>query len=73
MASIGTANLDLRSFDLNFEVSALIYDVKIASTLAETFDNDLKDAEEITFERWEKRSMSRKLLERILRLTSPFL
>src|SRR5690606_19996062 len=40
LASVGTANLDLRSFDLNFEVNALVYDENFATELAESFDED---------------------------------
>lgn len=73
LASIGTANLDLRSFDLNFEVSAIIYDEKSATELAEMFDKDLLDSEEITYKRWVERSKGRRFVERLVRLISPFL
>ncbi len=73
LASIGTANLDARSFDLNFEVSSLIYNEKIAQELALEFEKDLSDSIEITLETWLKRSRIRKLIERILRLLSPFM
>ena len=73
LASIGTANLDLRSFDLNFEVNAIIYDEKTAIKLAESFDDDLLVSEEITSENWNNRPRLRKLTERLVRLISPFL
>lgn len=73
IASVGTANLDLRSFDLNFEVSAIIYDKKKAQELSEIFLKDLENAEEITLDQWQKRSTFKKLTERILRLFSPFM
>lgn len=73
LASVGTANLDVRSFDLNFEVAAMIYDQPTATRLAEIFDKDLLDAEEIIWEKWKKRSRLRKLLERLVRLVSPFM
>lgn len=73
LASVSTANFDVRSFDLNFEVSAIVYDERVASQLAETFDKDLADAEELVLERWNKRSRFRKIIERIVRLFSPFM
>ncbi|MFJ1473738.1 cardiolipin synthase [Capnocytophaga cynodegmi] len=72
-ASVGTANLDARSFDLNFEVSALIYNQDIALQLRETFYEDLLDAETLTLEKWEKRPKYKQLAEKILRLISPFM
>lgn len=73
IASIGSANLDLRSFDLNFEVSSIIYDEDIALELAEIFEKDCLDATEITFKNWKKRSRWKKTIEKIMRLISPFL
>jgi cardiolipin synthase len=73
LASVGTANLDLRSFDLNFEVSTLIYDAEIANQMAETFFEDLKDAERIDPEKWENRPLWRRMAEQVIRLTSPFM
>jgi cardiolipin synthase len=73
LASVGTANLDLRSFDLNFEVSTLIYDAKIATELKEAFYNDLKFSKQLLYTRWVKRSLWLKGLEKVLRLVSPFL
>lgn len=73
LASVGTANLDLRSFDLNFEVSALIYDVKIATELREAFQADLQQSRQLLYTRWIKRSIWIKALEKILRLVAPFM
>ncbi len=73
IASVGTANLDLRSFDLNFEVSALIYDEKIARKMTQTFYEDLKHARQLDYERWKNRSKFKKFSERIVRLISPFM
>ncbi len=73
VASVGTANLDLRSFDLNFEVSTLIYDVEIAQQLKATFERDLKYCKQLRYTRWLKRSVWIKGLEKVLRLISPFM
>lgn len=73
LCSVGTANFDSRSFDLNFEVVAMIYDMEMANQLAEKFYEDLEDAEEIHLEQWKKRPAITQFLERIARLSSPFL
>lgn len=73
LAIVGTANMDFRSFDLNFEVNAIIYDPVLASSLASVFYNDLKDAVEMEQSTWSKRSASRKFLENSARLVSPLL
>ena len=46
----GTANMDIRSFELNFEVNATIYDENTTETLEEAFLRDLDDCREITKE-----------------------
>lgn len=73
IASVGTANLDLRSFDLNFEVSTLIYDVKIAEQLSDAFYADLTHAKLVQHNKWIKRSIWERGWERFLRLISPFM
>ncbi len=70
---IGTANLDNRSFDLNFEVNALIYNKDIAHKLSSQFENDLRVADEIILSKWATRSLSQKFIEKVSRLISPLL
>lgn len=73
LASVGTANLDMRSFDLNFEVSALIYDKRIAQELRNSFYKDLEDATPINPEQWKNRPKYKRIAEKIVRLVSPFM
>lgn len=73
IAVIGTANMDLRSFDLNFEVNAFVYDDELAASLANVFNSDIKDAILVDKDAWTNRSISRKFLEKIARLVSPLL
>ncbi len=70
LAVVGTANMDIRSFDLNFEINTQVYDRDVAGKLVSDFLNDLKDAKQINMEEWEQRSVYRKILEKILRLAS---
>ncbi|WP_242847909.1 cardiolipin synthase [Inediibacterium massiliense] len=72
-ASIGTANLDLRSFEINFEVNAFIYDQEIIAQMEEHFLIDIKDSEEIILEEYKRRSIFNKIKESTARLFSPLL
>ncbi|TMI66440.1 MAG: cardiolipin synthase [Bacteroidetes bacterium] len=73
IAVIGTANMDVRSFDLNFEVNAIVYDEELASSLASVFNSDINDAILVDRDAWLNRPISRKLLEKTARLVSPLL
>ena len=73
IAIVGTANMDFRSFDLNFEVNAIVYDVEIANELRSVFYEDLKDAEMLNAAAWASRSKFKQLLEKTARLVSPLL
>ncbi|WP_126973380.1 cardiolipin synthase [Gynurincola endophyticus] len=73
VANVGTANLDMRSFDMNFEVNAIIYDQKIAGELKLHFQVDLLDAEPLNLKTWRKRPRWQKFVERVARLFSPLL
>ncbi len=70
---VGTANMDHRSFDLNFEVNAIVYDKDFANELRATFIHDLEDSIKIDQLEWENRPVYRKLLNKIARLVSPML
>lgn len=73
LAIVGTANMDFRSFDLNFEVNAIVYDSQIATELGKVFYQDLKDAEKIDAVRWIARPWYKQLVEKAARLLSPLL
>ncbi len=70
---IGTANLDNRSFDLNFEVNATVYDTDFSQKLAQEFEKDLQDSEKIDPKTWKNRPFHRKLLGKILNLFAPLM
>lgn len=72
-ASIGTANMDIRSFQLNFEVNAFIYDTSFNKEMYEDFLQDLKDCKEILLVEHKKRGISYRVKESIARLFSPIL
>lgn len=71
IAIVGTANMDERSFDLNFAVNAIVYDTAIASQLRNIFLDDLKGAEIINVSAWNERPSYKLLIEQAARLISP--
>ncbi|MGM9935248.1 cardiolipin synthase [uncultured Clostridium sp.] len=71
--SIGTANMDIRSFKLNFEVNAFIYDDRIAVDAEEQFRKDMELSDEITKEIYNNRKLLLKIEESLIRLVSPIL
>lgn len=73
VCSIGSTNFDRRSFKLNFETNAFIYDPKFTKELEEAFHNDLKYSHELTYEEYKKRTKTIKFKEAISRLLSDFL
>jgi cardiolipin synthase A/B len=52
--SIGSANLDNRSFALNNELNLAFLDKGLAARLTEIFRDDLKFAKQVTFEDWQR-------------------
>lgn len=73
LSVVGTANMDYRSFELNFEVNALIYDCDFSKQLRDVFYNDLKDAEKIDPVVWASRPVYKQMIEKVARLLSPLL
>ena len=72
-SSVGTANMDIRSFEDNFEVSALLYDKEIAARLEADFMRDLEQSRLVTREYWETRPLLHNVYEAFSRLFSPLL
>ncbi len=72
-ATVGTCNLDNRSFNINFEINALIYNAEKAKELKSHFEEDLKDCEILEKDRWLERSTWCKLQESVSRLWAPLL
>jgi len=71
--SVGTTNMDIRSFKLNFEINAFIYDPKMTDLFLEQFYKDLKVSKEITMEDYQNRPLWQKVKEAFSRLLSPLL
>jgi cardiolipin synthase len=73
IASIGTSNMDMRSFHLNFEVNAFLYQTKSIQDLVKDFKEDIEQSSKIEFNQFGSRSIIQKLLESLSRLLSPLL
>jgi cardiolipin synthase len=71
VAVVGTANLDNRSFRLNFEVAAAFYDERVIRHLARRFDHDRRHSRKLASKR--RSQMVTQLAESVARLTSPVL
>lgn len=65
--------MDYRSFDLNFEVNAIVYDEEISNELRNVFFDDIKEAEKIDLGFWATRPKYKRLLDKSARLVSPLL
>jgi cardiolipin synthase len=73
IASVGTANIDVRSFRLNFEVNAFLYHPEVAQSLADRFHEDIVESTELTFKLYHARTKWIRFKEAISRLLSPIL
>lgn len=73
ISSVGTANFDIRSFVLNFEVNAFIYDEETNGELVKNFWVDVYHSKPLTWEDYQKRSNWTKIREDLSRLLSPIL
>jgi cardiolipin synthase len=71
--SIGTANMDIRSFSLNYEACAVVYDEEKAKELEAQFFEDLKHCKEWTLEEYNSYSATHRFVDSVYRLTSPIL
>lgn len=73
LAVVGTANMDVRSQELNFEINTIVYDKKTNADLLNAFENDLKSSQEIFLKDWEKRPKIKIIFEQLARMFSPLI
>jgi len=73
IASVGTANMDERSFNHNFEVNALIYTREVVEEIEAQFLQDIEDSREVILEEYRQKTLARRLKESLARLFSPLL
>jgi len=71
VSSVGTANIDIRSFSLNYEINAFIYNNDFAIKCRDTFLDDVKDCTIFDIETYSKRGLWEKTYESIWRFIAP--
>lgn len=73
IASVGSCNFDRRSFKLNFETNAFIYDVRTSRQLEDAFRDDVDKSHRLTLKLYEERGYYIKIKEVISRMFSDIL
>ncbi len=73
LASIGTANMDMRSFHLNFEVNAFLYQTPSVQKLVDDFIDDFHHSTKINMKQFQQRPLWMRIAESTARLLSPLL
>ena len=73
IAAVGTANFDIRSFSINYELMAVLYDKKLSLQLEKDFEADLKHCSEMTVEKYNNISKLIRFRNSIAKLMSPIL
>ena len=73
VATVGSTNFDNRSFRLNFETNAFIFNEEFARLMEKTYEQDMKKGRELTLEAYENRSVVIKIKESVSRLLSDIL
>jgi cardiolipin synthase len=73
LSIVGSANIDVRSFKLNFEASCLARSKPLALRLLDLFARNLKHSREVTHEQLERRSYFRQLADAAAHLMSPLM
>lgn len=71
ITTIGTCNMDVRSFSLNYEDNAILYDKEFAQQNRKVFEDDLKNCTELTQEQIDSKGKIFKMKQSLLRFISP--
>lgn len=71
--TVGSTNMDFRSFEHNFEINAFIYDVQTATQIKQIFLQDQRSCHKLSLRRWRRRPWRKRLLESVVRLLAPLL
>jgi cardiolipin synthase len=62
-ATVGSTNLDHRSFKINDELNVVTYDADVARQLEKVFEDDLKYSRRIDLDSWRRRGLRDRLFE----------
>ncbi|WP_130864302.1 cardiolipin synthase [Bacilliculturomica massiliensis] len=71
VSSVGTTNLDIRSFKLDYEVNTLVYDTEFALTCKDQYMRDIADSREVCAEEWKQRGRWHYICESVCRFIAP--
>ena len=73
LSIVGTANMDTRSYEQNFEIAAFVYGEKTAKCLVEGFERDMESSRQLNVNLWHHRKWYKRCVESLARLISPLL
>lgn len=73
LSSIGTANMDLRSFQVNYEQQLVMYDDEVTAEVEKCFKKDIVDCQRLTLDDYNKISLTHRIRNSLARLFSPLL
>lgn len=73
LSEIGSANMDFRSFNIDYELNAYIYDITAAKVNKAIFMKDMEASHEVTLDDWTARPWYQKFLQKVIRLFAPLL
>lgn len=73
LSTVGSTNVDFRSFEHNFEVNAFMYGMETALQMKEIFMEDQRECTQIFLKNWVKRPWRQKAMESVVRLLAPLL
>jgi cardiolipin synthase len=73
VCSIGSANMDIRSFSINYETNLVVYDEAITAALEADFEKDIGSCVEFSVSGYDAQPVARRLVDSVMRLCSPLL
>lgn len=73
IAFVGSVNMDIRSFYINFEIAAVIHDEELCNRMNIAFEEDKSHSEKIEYETWIRRPIWKRGLDSLCRLLTPLL
>ena len=73
LSVIGSANMDFRSLEINYEVNSFIYSKDIALANKAIFFRDMEKCREVTLRRWNRRPWYSKIGQHIMQIFAPLL
>jgi cardiolipin synthase A/B len=73
ICSIGSANIDIRSFSINYELNAVLYSEQYAQQLEHDFEHDLASCTEFSIEEYERSNVLLRFRDSVARIFSPLL